>query len=369
MARKQTYKAPPLVTWAYKTYKRNARETARTRRQAEVAAEKEAKAQAREERKSAREDAALHQQRSREDAERETQRLEESVRHLRNLHVLFVEQAGPLDLDTMLGELQPTEFQSALKPPKDQPVPPVEAYLQVVRQPSFFERLVGSSRYEDELEQARQQHRADAAARERRLKEYADALDAERQRHAEEQAEKERARAHIEAVKRGLIEGEADAVARYCEMKLGAVALPDDIEVDFACEYDDATISVDIAVPDRSFVPEISSVRYIIKRDAMESTPRKESEIRSIYQSAITGLIVGTVHSIFESGGDGAVTTVAVKAVVPGRNPHTGQEEMEEIATLVVDRNQWASVDAGHVEPVACLRALSAKFGERWKTL
>ncbi len=369
MARKQTYKAPPLVTWAYKTYKRNAREAARTRRQAEVVAEKEAKAEAREERKSAREDAALHQQRSREDAEFETQRLDGFAQTLRNLHVPFVEQAGPLDLNTMLRELQPAEFQSALKPPKDQPVPPVDAYLQVVRQPSFFERLVGSSRYEDELEQARLQHRADVTARERRLKEYSDALDVERRSHAEEQAEKERARTHIEGVNRGLMESEADALARYCEMKLGAVALPDDIEIDFACEYDDATISVDIAVPDRSIVPEISSVRYIIKRDAMESTPRKESEIRSIYQSAIAGLMVGTVHCIFESDGDGVVTIVAVSAVVPGRNPRTGQQGMEEVASVAVHRDQWASVDAAHVEPVACLRALSAKFGERWKTL
>jgi restriction system protein len=367
--RKQSYKAPPIVTWAYKTYKRNAREAARDRRQMEVAAEKEAKAHAREERKSAREEAALHQQRSRQDAELETQRLEEFVRTLRNLHVPFVAQAGPLDLDILLRELQPTEFQSTLKPPKDQPVPPVEAYLQAVRPPSFFERLVSSSRHEDELQQARHQHQADVAARGRRLKEYAEALDAARQQHAQEQAEKERARSHIEGVKNGLLEGDPDSLARYCELTLGAVAFPDDIEVDFACNYSDGTMSVEIAVPDRCIVPEIASVRYIAKRDETESTARKESDIRSIYQSAIAGLLVGAVHCTFASDADEAVTTVAAKAVVPGRDPRTGQAEWAEVASVVVPRGRWASVDAMHVEPMACLQALSAKFGVGWKSL
>jgi hypothetical protein len=71
---------------------------------------------------------------------------------------------------------------------------------------------------------------------------------------------------------------------------------------------------------------------------------------------------------VFESHSDQVVATVAANAIIPGRNPRTGQPEMEVVASVLVDRDDWTSIDAMHIDPLACLRGLSAKFGERWKS-
>jgi restriction system protein len=214
---------------------------------------------------------------------------------------------------------------------------------------------------------ARAKHEAQAQAGRRRLEEaLADrqARFAARQR-ALDQLKTEVAAHNVEVDQFGqsIGAGETDALATYAELLLEATPLPEGFPVNYRVALTETSMQlvVEFDMPRLDdVIPEDESYRYVKTSDSVVAKKRPAKARSALYVETLAQLTLALLSRLFRSERLHGIETAVLSGFVDTLDPSTGRRVRPCLISVRAVRDEIVGLDLRHVEPVACLKRLSA---------
>lgn len=250
---------------------------------------------------------------------------------------------------------------AALEKPEPPPVP--DAFRPAP--PVGLSKVFGKGKYEQAFEEgrvryeravqehaAREQQRTAALARARA--EWRTAVDMAN-------AEAHKQHAEIDAFEADYRRGVQDAVAAYCSMVLEASQYPESFPQRFKLAYvpESRQAVVEYELPTVAVVPAVKAYKYVKGSDMITETPRPQTQVKALYASVVAQVAIRTLHELLEADA-GHIETVVFNGVVDTTDPGSGRRVRPCLVTVRTTRDAFGELDLAHVEPLACLKNLSA---------
>jgi len=164
-----------------------------------------------------------------------------------------------------------------------------------------------------------------------------------------------------------LKERKPDAVATYFQSVLSNSPYPDGFPCSSAVGYlvESKQLVVEYDLPKLDdIIPAVKSYKYIKARDEIAETAASESQRRSRYASTIAQTMLRTLFELFRSAPRGFVETIVLNGFVDTIDRSTGRAIRPCVASVRTTSDVFCKLDLQHVNPVECLRALSASFSK-----
>src|SRR5262249_4404815 len=117
------------------------------------------------------------------------------------------------------------------------------------------------------------------------------------------------------------------------------------------CEYELPAVAV---------VPAVKAYKYVKTSDSVSETARPTTQVKALYSSVVARVTLRTVHEIFEADDGRNVDTVVFNGVVDTIDPGSGKRIRPCLISLRTTRDAFGELDLRHVEPLPCLKRLSA---------
>ncbi|HUC25312.1 MAG TPA: restriction endonuclease [Streptosporangiaceae bacterium] len=336
--------------------------------------ERQQAAQRREAERAAREQARLAK-------EREKQRLQqhlESQQRATEARTLAVDlQIKALnEVLTNILPLPPLSFERLKVAPKipdfdpgslnvTSPIPDWNEYAPM--EPGGLSRIFGGgTRHERRTAEAR--FRYEAA-----MSDYRKAEDGRRRALAAANTEHERAvagirrraaeqNATVEARRASFASGDADAVEWFVSQVLNASQYPDGFPRQYQVAYrpENRDVVVEFELPSQRAIPAVRGYKYVKLRDAIDSLPRPENEIKQRYARLIACVALRTLHEIFAATPGDVVEAVVFNGRVSTIDRATGKPARPHLLSVSAERPTFEDLVLASVEPAACLKRLNA---------
>ena len=126
---------------------------------------------------------------------------------------------------------------------------------------------------------------------------------------------------------------------------------------------DSRRLTLVLDLPRASGIPAVKAYKYVAARDEVVAEPRKEAEVRRVYQAAIARLALCAVDYAASVTSPALVGTLAVNAHVSTKDPATGLPVSPCLVTFLTGRERFAGIvlDERELDPARCLRHLDAR--------
>jgi restriction system protein len=290
------------------------------------------------------------------------------------------------DLETTLGALERllaaslevgdvVSFSSlkvpASKPPweharleRGEPVPVPEAFMPAPL--SGMGKLFGKAKHQQAVAEGQARYGQAVMAHRNREAQRASALKKARAewQAAAAQLEEEAKKQHelVDAFEANYRRGELNAVVSYCSIVLEASAYPDGFPQAFKLAYvpESRQAVVEYELPTVDVVPTVKAYRYVKQSDSIAETARPYSQVKALYASSVAQVAIRTVHELLISDKVGHIDTVVFNGHVDTTDPGSGRHIHPCLVTVRATRETFDQLDLTHVEPLACLKHLSA---------
>jgi restriction system protein len=156
--------------------------------------------------------------------------------------------------------------------------------------------------------------------------------------------------------------GDTDGIAEYVRSVLALVPGPGagGSKARIAYSGDSRQLVVEYELPSKRVVPTVKWYRYIQSRDRLSATARPVAQVKSLYGNAIAQLTLLCIAYIFGSDTKRDVDVLVLNGVVHTVDPRSGKAIRPCLITVRVTRDTFAEIDLANVEPLACLKHLSA---------
>jgi restriction system protein len=213
----------------------------------------------------------------------------------------------------------------------------------------------GRVRYERAVEEYTARERQRTAALAQARAQWQAAVDAAN-------AEAHRQHLEIDAFEAEYRRGVQDAVAAYCSMVLEASRYPSGFPQQFKLAYvpESRQAVVEYELPTVAVVPAVKACKYVKTSDSITETPRPQAQVKALYASVVAQVTIRTLHELLEADTGGHVDTVVFNGVVDTTDPGSGRRVHPCLVSVRTTRDTFMELDLAHVEPLACLKHLSA---------
>jgi restriction system protein len=247
---------------------------------------------------------------------------------------------------------------------RPEPPPAPDAFRPAA--PTGLSKVFAKSRYEQAFEEGRVRY--EGAVQEHAARERQRSMALERSR-AEWQAavdaanaQARRQHAEIDAFEADYRRGVQDTVAAYCSMVLEASQYPQSFPQQFKLAYVPGSRQavVEYELPTVAVVPVVKAYRYVKTSDTITETPRPQAQVKTLYASVVAQVAIRTVHELLEADAGGHIDTVVFNGVVDTTDPGSGRRMRPCLVTVRTTRDAFGELDLARVEPLACLKHLSA---------
>jgi restriction system protein len=171
---------------------------------------------------------------------------------------------------------------------------------------------------------------------------------------------------HVDTFEADYRRGDLDAVVSYSSMVLEASAYPDGFPQRFKFAYvpESRQAVVEYELPTVDVVPTVKAYRYVKQSDSIAQSDWPQSQIKALYASVVAQVAIRTVHELLKSDKAGHkaghIDTVVFNGLVDTTDPGSGQRIRPCLVTVRATRESFSQLDLDHVEPLACLKHLSA---------
>jgi len=234
--------------------------------------------------------------------------------------------------------------------------------------PGFFGRLLGgATRYARAVEQANVDYAAAVATCRASEGHRAAELDRLRAAHDDRcaalRAEIDAQHAEIDQLARDFAAHVPAAVSRFYDAALARDALPDDFPNVHRVGYvaESRQLVVEREMPAVEIIPAIATYRYVKAKDAIETSPRSTSQIKSLYAGLVARFALRTLDLLARADRSDAVDTIVLSCFVNTIDPATGHAIRPCLLTVRAGAGAFRDIDLAKVDPVACLRGLNAQ--------
>lgn len=336
-----------------------------------------------------------------DDAENQTQEIAEFVNELSSILAYTLDIDDRIDFESLRIHGPAPTFTApsltlpAYVPPTlmpDPAGPPLLAnYLaEKVKPLTWIERLVRTRRrYERDVAAATANHAAEselARAERQRLKSLRDAhrrdfdqriqavtvdhqrkVDKLREVHAAavrafEQKQSQR-NAEVDALVSGYTQADAESVTLYNEMVLERSNYPAGFPQLFRLAYDPSSkqLVIDYELPTVEIVPAVGEYRYVKARKAVDTKPRKPTEIKSLYRSIVAQTALRTIHEVLEADQGNHIDVVVFSGFINKVDESTGIDIRPYLISVRTTKDTFVAINLARVEPQICLKNLGAQ--------
>lgn len=178
-----------------------------------------------------------------------------------------------------------------------------------------------------------------------------------------------RANARLAALAEGYARGEPEAVIGHCDLALLSLERPQGFPRFWTMTFADGTLQIDYDLPSMEAVPVIKAVKYAPSRSAFDVAVLAEGERERLYGEAVFQTALAVLHTLSAGDAAGVIRAIAFNgwanyvdtaAMRPGRAC---------ILSLTVDKQLFATIDLGSVDPQACFKALNGTMSAKLATL
>lgn len=213
----------------------------------------------------------------------------------------------------------------------------------------------GEAAYEEAVEAHRSREQARMAKLERRQAEHTKAIEEARARAAVQHAE-------VDAFQQDFNKGDPEAVISYFELVLQASNYPEGFPQAFKLAYvpESRQAVVEYELPGVDVVPAVKAYKYVKTSDKINESMRPQSQVRAIYAAVVAQIALRTVHELFEADRGRHIDVVVFNGVLHTIDPGSGKPIKPCLVTLRTTRETFGELDLAKVEPLACLKHLSA---------
>lgn len=236
-------------------------------------------------------------------------------------------------------------------------MPPSPAGLAKMFGKSKYEQAVAAGR--DRYEQAVSENRAHEQQRSRALAaaraDWQAAVDA-----ANAQARKQHQ--EIDAFEADYRRGNLDAIVSYCSLVLEASRYPEGFPQEFRFAYvpESRQAVIEYELPTADVVPAVKAYRYVKASDTIAESARPQTQIKALYAAVVAQVSIRTLYELFRSDKGRHIDTVVFNGVVDTTDPGSGRRIRPCLVTVRTTRESFGELDLSHIEPLACLKHLSA---------
>jgi len=206
-------------------------------------------------------------------------------------------------------------------------------------------------------------HAEREAARETALAEAKEAYEAEVERI---QARAASQNEEIDEFRKRFDADEAEAIVEYFSLVLDASSYPSNFPRTHRMAFvpESKQLVVEYELPGLDVIPTVKQYRYVKARDAVESSDRPASWLKSMYSSIVAQSAVRTLHELFEADRGAKIETIVFNGYVNAVDPATGQKVSPHLVTVRTSRDAFLQLDLANVEPLACLKGLNASVSK-----
>jgi len=242
--------------------------------------------------------------------------------------------------------------------------PAMEAFMPAP--PTGLAKMFGKSKYEQAVAAAHERYRQAVSEHREREQQRSLALAAARAdwQTAVDAANAQARRQHqeIDAFESDYRRGDLDAIVSYCSLVLDASRYPDGFPQKFKLAYvpESRQAVVEYELPTVAVVPKVKAYRYIKASDTIAESARPQAQIKAVYAAVVAQVAIRTVHELFRSDKGGHIDTVVFNGMVDTTDPGSGRRIRPCLVTVRTTRESFSELDLAHIEPLACLKHLSA---------
>jgi restriction system protein len=250
--------------------------------------------------------------------------------------------------------------------PLGRPLPPPSWASYEPVAPSGIVKLLGERQHQQQVTAARrafsgsQQRWAEAEERRKRqLAERKQAYEASRRKY---EAKIVAYNAEVDRFAAAVAASDPESVVEYFAMVLGNSVYPDDFPQHFRLAFQPKRrqLLIEYHLPPVEVIPIVKEYRYDQTRDDLLAVPRDETEVRRRYTGIIAQLALRTVHEIVEADRGALISLVSFNGIVDTIDRRTGQFVRPCLVSVQTDRETFAAINLGRVDPIACLKHLEA---------
>lgn len=175
-------------------------------------------------------------------------------------------------------------------------------------------------------------------------------------------AQARRQHQEVDAFEADYRRGDLDAIVSYCSLVLEASRYPDGFPQEFKFAYvpESRQAVVEYELPTVEVVPAVKTYRYVKASDTIAESARPQPQIKALYASIVAQVAIRTLYELFRSDKGGHLDTVVFNGVVDTTDPGSGRRIRPCLVTVRTTRESFSELDLSHIEPLACLKHLSA---------
>jgi restriction system protein len=234
-------------------------------------------------------------------------------------------------------------------------------------QPKGLSRILGgAARYDRELTEARARFEAAQSVHRQNESQRRRGLAEARARHdrkvAEERVSAAKKNAYISNRQSGFAAGDAEAVEWFVRRVLDSSQYPKGFPHEYQVAYrpQNRDVVLEFELPPQNVVPPVRAYRYVKTRDAIESVPRPQNEIKQRYKALISCVALRTLHEIFSATSPDVVEAVVFNGRLSTTDRATGKPVRPHLVTVSAERSTFTDLVLAAVDPAACLVRLNA---------
>lgn len=161
--------------------------------------------------------------------------------------------------------------------------------------------------------------------------------------------------------------GEPDAIIAYYTMVFERSSFPEGFPQNFSIAYTAASeqLVVEYELPTVTIVPDVSEHKYVRSTDTISGKPRKEADIKDVYQEVIASVALRTIHEAFEADQCGRVKVVCFNGYIHTIDPATGRDIQPHLISVRTTADKFHEIDLARVDKIICLKNLGAQVSRR----
>lgn len=208
-----------------------------------------------------------------------------------------------------------------------------------------------------------QKHRDREAARDKRHQKALSNARATHTRNLEEsKREADKWNAQVDDFAREYAEANPSAITDYCRRILENSDYPGAFPKAFKIAYlpESRQLVVEYDCPKIDVVPEVATYKYVKSKNQITTMPRSAAPRRTMYASIIAQITLRTLHELFTTDVGKYIDTIVFNGHVHAINKGTGQQVYPCVVTVRTTRDVFANLHLANVDPLACLKTLSA---------
>lgn len=165
---------------------------------------------------------------------------------------------------------------------------------------------------------------------------------------------------HVITRKAAYEEKDPDAIEEYCDRVISASDYPEWFSGDCEVIYnpETSTLVVEYSLPAPDAMPTVKEVRYIQAKDEFKETHISDAQAKKLYEQAIYGVTLKTLHILFIADYTDALSCVVFNGWVNSIDSASGHETNSCVVSIQVTKAEFAKINLANVDPKACFKSL-----------